>query len=57
MVKKWTVECVGCGKKDNFGNEKDIVQLRWKILGWNIGTNTPICVCDKCEYMMQKFQK
>jgi len=57
MAKKWTIECVVCGKKENFGDDKDVVQSHWKILGWDVGNNIPKCVCDKCEYVVPKVPK
>lgn len=33
-----------------FGDAKDIIYAKWKIIGWNMGANEPICLCDKCEY-------
>lgn len=50
MAKKWEVSCIVCGKRNSFGDEKDITFSKWKIVAWNVNTSEPKCVCDKCEY-------
>lgn len=57
MSKKWNIECVVCKKDENFNDVKDIGQSHWHILGWDVGNNTPICVCNKCEYVVNKVAK
>lgn len=47
---RWTIECICCKKKELFNDDKDIKFAKWRILGWNIEKNEPICVCPKCEY-------
>lgn len=44
-----SVECQKCGRKELFEDSKDVTFAKWKILGWNVGLNIPICYCNKCE--------
>lgn len=53
MAKKLVIKCVVCDKSDNFSDSKDVTQARWKIIGWNIGQDEPICTCNKCDYFDQ----
>lgn len=57
MAKRWTIECLMCGKKERFADDKDIKQAHWKILGWDVGSAEPVCTCDKCEYVIPKITK
>ena len=50
MAKQYTIKCVYCGKVEKFIDTKAITHAKWKILNWNIATNEPVCLCDKCEY-------
>lgn len=50
MAVKWTLECCECGKRESFGDAKDIIFAKWKIIAWDVKTADPKCVCDKCEY-------
>jgi len=57
MAAKWKIPCIICGKKECFNDPEDITFAKWKILGWDIGSNTPVCVCNKCEYVVPKIPK
>lgn len=54
MPKRWTLECMECGKKENFVDVQDISHSHWKIIAWNVKENEPVLVCNKCEYGQSK---
>lgn len=43
------LECAECGKKDSFGDVKDIQFVKWRIIAWNVATVQPIIRCPECE--------
>ena len=51
------VTCIECGKKETFGDSKDITYAKWKILAWIVDTNEPRVVCNGCEYGDAKKKK
>jgi hypothetical protein len=51
------IECLVCGKKENFADIQDIAQSKWQIVGWNVKTADPKCVCNHCEYGKPKKEK
>lgn len=53
----WSVECCECGKKDKFGDAKDVQFAKWRILAWNVKTAEPVVVCNECEYGKPKEKK
>ena len=49
-MKNFNIECAECGKKESFGDAKDITFAHWTILAWMVKTGEPVCVCEKCDY-------
>ena len=47
---KWNVVCIECGKKESFGDSKDVTYAKWTILAWIVDKNEPRVVCDQCDY-------
>jgi len=47
---RWTVICSECGKKESFGDAKDITFAHWQILAWNVKSGEPLCCCQNCDY-------
>ena len=54
MAKRYTLECVVCGKKEYANDIQDIRQLHWKVLAWLVPSGSPRCVCSSCEYNKPK---
>lgn len=50
MSKKIKTVCSECEKIDSFIDIQDIRSAGWRITGWNINENEPICLCNKCEF-------
>ena len=50
MARKIKVSCKQCEKTDSFVDTQDINYSKWKIIGWNINENEPICLCPSCEW-------
>ena len=50
MARRYHIKCIECGKVGVFGDVKDIIQSKWKILAWNVKSGDPKALCDKCEY-------
>jgi len=53
----WSVECVECGKKEKFGDAKDVSYAKWRILAWVVPSGEPRVVCPDCEYGQPKKKK
>ena len=47
---EYETKCFVCGKVEEFLDAKAIAQAYWTILCWDVASNTPTCVCNKCEY-------
>lgn len=54
MAKKYKVSCLSCEKEDQFEDEKAITYAHWKIIAWKLPDNSPLCVCNKCDYPIKK---
>jgi len=57
MAKRWTVECIECGKKDSFADMYDISHAKWTVIAWMVPGGDPRCVCDECEYGKPRKKK
>ena len=57
MAIRWMLECITCGKKESFNDSKDISHAKWSIIAWNVKSNEPKCVCDKCDYIQPNVKK
>ena len=51
------IECFECGKKETFGDAKDILYAKWKVISWKVPSGEPCCVCNECEYNKPKKGK
>jgi hypothetical protein len=56
-MKNLTVECLECGKKETFGDAKDLTFAKWRILAWTVPTGEPKAMCPDCEYGKSKPKK
>lgn len=54
MGNKKTIKCVVCEKSESYIDVKDLKYDGWKVLGWDMNKNEPVCVCKKCEYPVEK---
>jgi len=53
-MKKYEVVCDGCGKKNSFGDTKDITYAKWRVISWTLPSGNPRCICSTCEYFPRK---
>ena len=54
MSDKFRVECNVCGKKEVFGDAKDISYAKWKIIAWTLPSGDPKVCCPNCDYGKQR---
>ncbi len=57
MATRYKVKCMVCTKNASFEDAKDVIQSRWRILGWDVGTADPKVVCPDCEYLPTEAPK
>lgn len=56
-ITRFEVKCIKCQKPSIFTDVFDVKQSNWNILGWNMNSGYPICICDKCEKINKNKNK
>lgn len=50
-VMKRKLKCAKCGKEKLFWDTKDILNMKWKILAWQLHLKgEPLVYCPSCKY-------
>lgn len=51
------IKCAYCDTKEKFSEYKEAPYHGWKIIGWNMNTNTPYAKCPKCGESEEKAEE
>lgn len=57
MAARYNLKCDVCNQKQSFHDVHDIKTMHWTILAWQLHLNSPLVICPKCEYKVNKISK